>query len=446
MIHPAIRVERLGKQYQLGLREKSYRTLRESLMDVALAPLRRLRHLSGKSRETERIWALRDVSLEAPPGEVLGVIGCNGAGKTTLLKILTMITEPTTGRAEVRGRVGSLLEVGTGFHPELTGRENVFLNGAILGMPRTTIKRKFDLIVDFSGVEKFIDTPVKRYSSGMAVRLAFAVAAHLEPEIFLIDEVLAVGDISFQQKCLNHMRALTESGMTIMLISHNMAAIQSSCTRVILLHEGRLLCDGPPGQVIARYREIMKTANRDNTAGPDPYRADGSTTGVSIVGFDLLGEDGVNRRDITYGERIRIRIDVHADRRVEHPMICFGIKRGDGVDICNFNNWYDNFSIDYIEGRCSLEGWLPPLRLVPDYYAIHVLVWPWGGGHLHGDMTRARPLAARTFGDFHVTGVGLNAHDGVFQVPAEKWRFERNGHVVEFTDVGPHSLFQAFRE
>jgi len=253
MTQPAIRAEKLGKQYQLGLRQYRYRTLRESLVELARAPLRRFRHLSGSSGAAERIWALRDVSFEVESGEVVGIIGRNGAGKSTLLKILTRITEPTTGRAEVRGQVGSLLEVGTGFHPELTGRENVFLNGAILGMSRAKIKQKFDEIVDFSGVEQFLDTPVKRYSSGMNVRLAFAVAAHLDPEILLIDEVLAVGDVGFQKKCLGKMDQVAHGGRTVLFVSHNMAAIKSLCSKCYWLERGSLAAVGPSDEVVSQY-------------------------------------------------------------------------------------------------------------------------------------------------------------------------------------------------
>jgi len=253
MASPVIRVENLGKEYQLGLGQEGYKTLRETIMNAVATPLRRFRHLSGTSRQAERIWALKDVSFEVEPGEVVGVIGRNGAGKSTLLKILTRITEPTTGRAYVRGHVGSLLEVGTGFHPELTGRENVFLNGAVLGMPRATVKRRFDEIVDFSGVEKFLDTPVKRFSSGMRVRLAFAVAAHLEPEILLIDEVLAVGDAKFQKKCLGKMAEVARGGRTVLFVSHNMAAVSELCSRAILLQDGRFVADDKPKTLIPLY-------------------------------------------------------------------------------------------------------------------------------------------------------------------------------------------------
>jgi len=447
----AIRTENLSKLYRIGEYRGNYETLRESIVNIFSAPFRYLSRnpqTSNLNTQSNCIWALKDISFEVKRGEVVGIIGRNGAGKTTLLKILSRITEPTEGWAKIRGRVGSLLEVGTGFHPELTGRENIYLNGAILGMKKDELKRKFDEIVAFAEVEKFIDTPVKRYSSGMYVRLAFAVAAHLEPEILLVDEVLAVGDLSFQQKCLNHIRSLTARGMTILLISHNMAAIQSSCGRAFLLENGKIVARGEPVEVIRSYRNSLKGNCDRHDASlvslDDDSRS--SASGVTIVGFEMFGEDGVSRRDFEFNEAIRIRIDLHATQRIQHPVINFGIKRGDGVIVCNFNNWYDNFRIDYIEGECSFEGWLPPLRLVPDFYAIHVLVWPWGGGHLQGDMTRLVPFAWATFGDFRIRGPGLNSHDGVFQMAAQKWSFRRRDHLVEYTGMTPTSLYEVFAE
>src|SRR5437762_2692700 len=238
--------EGLGKRYRRGLQVDD--GLRHALEDFVRSPLASLRR-----KKEETFWALKDVSVEVKEGEVLGLIGRNGAGKTTLLKILSRITEPTEGAAEVHGRVGSLLEVGTGFHPELTGRENIYLNGAILGMSKAEIDRKFDEIVAFAETEKFLDTPVKHYSSGMYVRLAFAVAAHLEPEILLVDEVLAVGDIAFQRKCLGKIGDVASSGRTVIFVSHNMASIESLCGSCILLAGGRLIAKEKPREIIVRY-------------------------------------------------------------------------------------------------------------------------------------------------------------------------------------------------
>ncbi len=254
----AITTQELSKSYRIGELHSAYGTLRDSLAGAA----RRLAR-GERGSHYEEIWALRDVSFEVPEGQVLGVIGKNGAGKSTLLKILTRITTPTSGSVEIRGRVGSLLEVGTGFHPELTGRENVFLNGSVLGMKRQEIQRKYDEIVQFSGVERFIDTPVKRYSSGMSVRLAFAVAAHLEPEILLIDEVLAVGDAEFQRKCLGRMEDLSSSGRTIVFVSHQMQAVTQLCDRVILLEQGGVALDGPSSTVVAHYLQDVGGSNSE---------------------------------------------------------------------------------------------------------------------------------------------------------------------------------------
>lgn len=303
----AIRVENLSKLYRMG-QFVSYKTLRESMVNAVSAPFRRLHSAVADSRsepqnpDFEYIWALKDVSFEVKQGEAIGIIGANGAGKTTLLRILTRITTPTEGYAEIRGRVGSLLEVGTGFHTELTGRENIYLNGAVLGMKKKEIERKFDEIVDFAGevVEKFIDTPLKRYSSGMQVRLAFAVAAHLEPEILLIDEVLAVGDVEFQRKCLGKMGEVTGGGRTVLFVSHNMSAIRRLCPSVILLEEGRLAVRGNADEVIERYLSGSKTlVLSQQTDGPidltfpeDPSKA------MQIRRVRILDHKGTPTADI----------------------------------------------------------------------------------------------------------------------------------------------------
>ena len=249
----AIRVEGLSKRYQISGVRESYKTLRDSLVGIVTNSIRRLWNQECTGHKFETIWALKDVSFEIKQSEIVGIIGPNGAGKSTLLKILSHITEPTKGRAVIRGRVGSLLEVGTGFHPELTGRENIYLNGAILGMRKAEIDRKFDEIVAFAEVEKFIDTPIKHYSSGMYVRLAFAVAAHLEPEILLVDEVLAVGDTIFQKKCLGKMGDVAKEGRTVLFVSHNMQAVRSLCLKGILLEQGCISIEGPSEQVVDRY-------------------------------------------------------------------------------------------------------------------------------------------------------------------------------------------------
>jgi homopolymeric O-antigen transport system ATP-binding protein len=281
----AITADGLSKKYRIGQYRAAYGTLRDSIMHG----VGRMRHghLHDPPKE---IWAVRDVSFEARAGEVLGVIGPNGAGKSTLLKILTRITAPTEGRAEIRGRVGSLLEVGTGFHPELTGRENIYLNGAILGMKRGEINQKFDAIVGFSGVEKFIDTPVKRYSSGMFVRLAFSVAAHFEPEVMIVDEVLAVGDADFQRRSLGRMETLGESGRTVLFVSHNLQAILQLCDRAILLEHGRVVKDGPTNEVVAYYEE-QTVGGGAQAVWEDPDDAPGNDL-VRLQSVRIVDESG----------------------------------------------------------------------------------------------------------------------------------------------------------
>ncbi|HEY6342770.1 MAG TPA: ABC transporter ATP-binding protein [Bryobacteraceae bacterium] len=257
----AIRVEGLSKQFRIGSPER-YRTFRDTLTDTLAAPFRFMRNGASNKAPAETIWALKDVSFEVRHGEVIGIIGRNGAGKSTLLKILSRITEPTKGHAEIHGRVGSLLEVGTGFHPELTGRENIFLNGAILGMKRAEILRKFDEIVAFAEIEKFIDTPVKHYSSGMYVRLAFAVAAHMQSEILIVDEVLAVGDAEFQKKCLGRMKEVSAGGRTVLFVSHNLDVVSRLCGRAALLAGGRLEDIGSCSSILSAYQRSKQSGFR----------------------------------------------------------------------------------------------------------------------------------------------------------------------------------------
>jgi len=440
---PIIQVEEVSKLYRIGAGKAAYGSLRETLSEAVRSPLRRFQRNGMAGRD--ELWALRDINLEVLQGEVLGLVGPNGSGKSTLLKILSRITEPTNGCIKLFGRVGSLLEVGTGFHPELTGRENIYLSGAILGMKRSEIDRKFDEVVSFSEIEKFLDTPVKRYSSGMYVRLAFSVAAHMEPEILLVDEVLAVGDSAFQKKCLDHMRYLKKSGMTILLVSHNMAAIQSTCERSVFLHNGRIGAIGPSAEVVKEYRNASRLVDASRTAA----RGNGvpkTNTGVTITGFDMYGADGQSRRTFQFGEEVRIRMDVFSERRVDSPLINFGIKRGDGIIVCNFNNWFDNLKLDYIEGACTLEGWLPPLRLIPHWYEINVLVWQRSPNKAQSDLSRLQPLAASIFGDFSIEGPPMTDQEGVFQEPALKWVFTRGQEQIEYTAMNAESLEEAYAD
>ncbi len=315
----SIRIEHVGKRYRLGAVEP-YKTLRDAIM-------RPFTQRRGEAAAPKDIWALDDVSFDVREGEVVGIIGRNGAGKSTLLKLLTRITRPDRGRITHKGRIAALLEVGTGFHPELTGRENIFLNGAILGMSRADIERRFDEIVDFSGVETFLDTPVKRYSSGMRVRLGFAVAAHLEPEILVVDEVLAVGDAEFQRKCLGRMNDVAAEGRTVLFVSHQMEAIQSLCSRAVWLHGGKLMKDGPAGDVVGHYlAQTLRVgadthiASREDRTGDGALRCcalqidDGSglpprTGGTIAFGLELRGTETFKPIG-SVGVRIAIRDDM----------------------------------------------------------------------------------------------------------------------------------------
>jgi len=301
----AIRCHGIGKRYRIGERQ-NYKALRDVLSDAIKVPFLRLRQAERATKENANIWALEDVSFEIKRGEVVGIIGRNGSGKSTLLKILSRVTEPTRGYAEINGRVGSLLEVGTGFHPELTGRENLFLNGAILGMKKSEIARKFDEIVAFAEVEKFIDTPVKHYSSGMYMRLAFAVAAHLEPEILLVDEVLAVGDGRFQKKCLGKMGQIAEQGRTVLFVSHSMPAITRLCPRAILLNDGHVVTDGPAPQVVNTYlyndlgTAAVRRWKRSRAPGDDIVR---------LVAARVHTEDGRTSATIDIRQPVGIEIE-----------------------------------------------------------------------------------------------------------------------------------------
>jgi homopolymeric O-antigen transport system ATP-binding protein len=312
---PIIQVSALSKQYHIGLREKANRTFREAVTDAFTAPIRNFRNLRRLTRvennSSDTIWALKDVTFDVQPGEVVGIIGRNGAGKSTLLKILSRITEPTSGEIRLHGRVASLLEVGTGFHPELTGRENIYLNGTILGMRKAEIDRKFNEIVAFSEIEKFLDTPVKRYSSGMYVRLAFAVAAHLEPEILLVDEVLAVGDADFQKKCLGKMNEVGKEGRTILFVSHNMAAIQVLCSRSIWIDQGMITMDGPSASVLSSYVNQGQI-----TAGQRiwPEKERPGNRSFHLVSVSLKNSAGEITSDTYISESLSVEIDYEVTR------------------------------------------------------------------------------------------------------------------------------------
>ncbi len=363
----AIRVRNLGKTYQISSDRHSGRTLRDALAAAVTSPFRILTR-GNRERQTRQIFhALRDVSFEIQRGEVVGVIGGNGAGKSTLLKLLSRVTEPSTGFAEVQGRVGSLLEVGTGFHPDLTGRENVFLNGAILGMHQSEVHRKFDEIVAFSEVEKFLDVPVKRYSSGMYMRLAFAVAAHLEPDLLLVDEVLAVGDVSFQRKCLTRLKQIAaDSGRTVLFVSHDMQAVQSLCSRVLHMDHGRLIDSGGPRSVIGRYLAQISSAASSRVWQTDrPGDAEFRLHSVSAT--SRTGEQGVFRNS----EDISVAIGFEA--KVVRSGLCIGfdIVTPDGITVLR------SYQTDMAEHDC------PVLRLGDNIWHCRIPAGLLGAGEYY---------------------------------------------------------------
>lgn len=327
----AISVEKLGKEYVIGGKETSGDTFREMVSSIATAPFRRLKRLSGHVVPEERLWALRDVSFEVNRGEVVGIIGRNGSGKSTLLKVLSRITAPSEGRVEVRGRMASLLEVGTGFHPELTGRENIYLNGAILGMARAEITAKFDTIVDFAGIEKFLDTPVKRYSSGMQVRLAFAVGAHLDPDILLVDEVLAVGDMEFQKRCLGKMRSVaTKDQRTVLFVSHNLQAIESLCDRVILLRSGRIEAVGETRAVISHY--LSQNASHSGEKRWSPDNAPGDSD-IKLLAVRVLTPQGEPSGTLSTKDDLFVEFDFNVGTKLANLCIGFDLMSIEGLTL-----------------------------------------------------------------------------------------------------------------
>jgi lipopolysaccharide transport system ATP-binding protein len=373
MSETVIQVENLGKQYRIGAAQAPYRTLREAITSTVGAPFRRLgetfkRSSAGTAERADTFWALKDVSFEIGRGEAVGVIGRNGAGKSTLLKILSRITEPTNGRARLRGRVGTLLEVGTGFHPELTGRENIFLNGAILGMHRSEIARKFDEIVAFAEVEQFIDTAVKHYSSGMYLRLAFAVAAHLEPEILVVDEVLAVGDAAFQKKCLGKMGAVAEQGRTVLFVSHNMGAVRGLCRRAIWLDHGQVRQVGPAYDVVDAYLQTtldpaaMRIDLRDLRRGG----AYGQRLRLSKIEFN-------GGRPLLHGEPLAVRIEYEADADADDVSFGFGFASLDGTRLMTVDSDLADPRRDFQRGaRGAVEVSIERLLLQPGHYMLDV--------------------------------------------------------------------------
>jgi lipopolysaccharide transport system ATP-binding protein len=366
---PAIRVSGLGKQYQLGARAR-HRTLREALVDGFRGAARSLQGVRSP-RTVERFWALADVSFDVGHGDVVGIIGRNGSGKSTLLKILSRIVEPTTGTVDLEGRVGSLLEVGTGFHPDLTGRENVFLSGAILGMRRAEIAAKFDEIVEFAEVERFIDTQVKHYSSGMYMRLAFSVSAHLEPDILVVDEVLAVGDAAFQKKCLGKMGTVARHGRTVLFVSHNMGAVVSLCTRALLLDAGRLVLDADPITAAARYQAALTAAPAETTdLSSAEHFGSGKARFVSLR-FVPERRDGTTREMMCPGSRLRIETRIICSAPVDSANVGITIYDASGYRLVDANTAMQGRFVSMQPGDDATVAFvLDDVRLKPGTYLV----------------------------------------------------------------------------
>lgn len=419
----AVSVEGLGKRYRIGHQRDPYGRLTETLAGAVRAPLDRLR---GRSRDaSEWFWALRDVSFDLRKGEVVGVIGRNGAGKTTLLKVLSRITEPTTGKALLHGRVGSLLEVGTGFHPELSGRENIFMSAAVLGMRRSDVIRRFDEIVDFAGVEAFLDTPIKRYSSGMQVRLGFAVAAHLEPEVLFVDEVLAVGDAAFQAKCLGRIEQIGASGRTVVFVSHSMPAILRLCPRALLLDRGQTVAQGPTHEVVRAYLEtdLGRTSERTWTSEEAPGDKVARLRGVRAIATSGASNDEID---------VRHPVDIEVEYLSEEPgslqpSVNLHFYNDAGVCLFVSNDWNDRSAVGRprVPGRVRATCRIPGNFLAEGRVIVTVAVSTYDPVVVHVLERDAIAFAVvdRSTGD-GVRGPYANEWPGVVR-PMLEWIVER---------------------
>jgi lipopolysaccharide transport system ATP-binding protein len=406
-----IRVEKLGKRYRIRhQRPERYTALRDVIADKARGLLRLGRRGAGERPAVEDFWALKDVTFEVRRGEVLGIIGRNGAGKSTLLKILSRITEPTEGRVELDGNVASLLEVGTGFHPELTGRENIFLNGAILGMSRLEIRKKFDEIVAFAEVERFLDTPVKRYSSGMYVRLAFAVAAHLEPEILIVDEVLAVGDAIFQEKCLGKIKDVSQSqGRTVLFVSHNMGAIQSLCRTATVLSEGAVAFSGDVEDAVRAYMQKAES----QAVVDDLTNCLRTGTGEGrILGVRFEDDTGSAQNHFRMGESLNIVVRAYFDTEVQDPTFGVNIVTDSGIMVADCRSSHYGLKFGKARGHVEYRMRVESVALYPRTYVVE----PWladAAGLADIDWVRSAASFVVTSGPKFMSGANVNSHHGI---------------------------------
>ncbi len=417
-------VDKVSKQYEIG-KVREYKMLRETLVSWC----RGLFFRQKTARET--VWALKEVSLRIKEGEVMGIIGRNGAGKSTLLKILSKITYPTSGAVKVNGRVASLLEVGTGFHEELTGRENVLLNGSILGMTKHEILQKMDAIVAFAGVERFIDTPIKRYSTGMRLRLGFAVAAHLDSDILIIDEVLAVGDAGFQKKCLGAMENLRTAGRTVLFVSHNMAAVENLCSRVVWIDDGQIRQDGDAREIIQAYLASFTEGKQTgfDLAGVSSRRGAG---GARLTALELLDSNREPLKLIRSGDRVVIRFHYSAKTRIANPIFGIKVYTELGTLVTEMNTWMTDFEIPFIDpgdGFIDLE--VDFLNLMPGRYNVSLFLG--AVGPLFQDILDHCGALEVEPSDFYNSGKGIESRFGIIFLPF-RWKLDGLRNVGDATN------------
>lgn len=406
-----IEFNHVWKKFQRGEQLTSLRDAIPSLFKKALS-------VNGNMLKKEEFWALEDVNFSVKKGEVIGIIGPNGAGKSTILKLLAGIMNPNKGQLKVSGRLSALIEVTAGFHSELTGRENTYLNGTIMGMTKKEIESKFDQILQFSGIGEFIDTPVKRYSSGMQSRLGFSVAAFMDSDILLVDEVLSVGDIAFQAKCAQKMRELINSGTTIVLVSHNLALIQSICKRVILLEKGTILKEGGPVEVIPFYQDLVYKNQEEglkNEISSDNYRVKvNRETSVKIIGVYLYDGQYKSKDVLAFGESISIAIELESKEKIDNPIFTLDIIRHDGIVCCSSNSKDDGFIISSLNGMGTINIDLGNINLAPGTYLIKASIW---------DREMIHEYATARKDIFRIKSKEFVSHNAIF-LPKIKWKFQ----------------------
>lgn len=438
----AIKVENVSKKYCKSLK----RSMFYGIKDIG-------RNMLGMSSHSENLrknefWALDDVSFAVKKGETLGIIGPNGSGKTTLLKLLNGIFWPDKGKITVKGKMGALIQVGAGFHPLLTGRENVYLNAAILGMTKKEVDERFDSILEFADIGDFIDAPVKFYSSGMFVRLGFAVAVHCEPDVLLVDEVLAVGDINFQRKCFKRMKELFSSGTSIIFVTHNLFTLGGLCDQTILLNNGRIHTIGDTEKVVEVYelQEKEKDISKDISQYKNKQKYD-EFQPIEIINCELLDMDGNPRTVFKFDEQIKIRIHLIAHQRIENPLFVFAFKRSDEIYVSHANNRFDNFDVDFIEGEVFLEVELSATHLVTDLYSVVFSIWSWNNPiFFKPDIENVIQYVAEVVGRIKVKHPFLFARYGVFQQRIDKWTFKNDKRKLIHTNIPDNAVYEVFKD